>query len=343
MSQQKRNRVSRYAAFDNTFTYNPHENYRLEDFSNLSVTKVQSIANALNIHNVKRYKKVELIPVLLHKHEERQNQFINVEQETVEKEEDRTMESKSENDITTDALEFTEQLKTKFREIVHCKYNNDVWFQASAIAAYLEYQDPKQSIRDHVSDEDKIKCHEITNSSTTVFLGPRHQGKFHPETIFINKYGIFDLVTKSRMPLARQFRKWLVTEVLPSIMDTGSYVCPTRLPCLTLSNEAEIENLTEYPALSVIHNAIYILECIDNNQCLYNKFGKTDYLIDRLQQHYRRHGTFKVKAVYPCCNPSVIESKLKSELNLKRIAVEATGMNGEKITELFFTRALQYN
>ena len=34
-------------------------------------------------------------------------------------------------------------------------------------------------------------------------------------------------------------------------------------------------------------------------------------------------------------NPSVIESKLKSELNLKRISSEATGKNGEKITELF--------
>ena len=122
------------------------------------------------------------------------------------------------------------------------------------------------------------------------------------------------------MPLARQFRKWLIGEVLSSIIDTGSYVSHTKiLPCLMLSNinEPEIENLTEfeYPALSVIHNAIYILECIDSNQCLYNKFGKTDYLIDRLQQHYRRHGTFKVKAVYPCRNPSVIESKLKSELN----------------------------
>ena len=116
---------------------------------------------------------------------------------------------------------------------------------------------------------------------------------------------------------------------------TAESTTDTHLPSLSLSNKHEIENLTEYPALSVIHNAIYILECIDKHQCLYNKFGKTDFLIDRLQQHYKRHGTFKVKAVYPCRNPSVIESKLKSELNLKRIAVEATGKNGEKITELF--------
>ena len=57
--------------------------------------------------------------------------------------------------------------------------------------------------------------------------------------------------------------------------------------------------------------------------------------MERLQQHYKRHGAFKIKGVYPCRNPSVIESKLKSELNLKRISSEATGKNGEKITELF--------
>ena len=125
----------RYAEFDNTFTYNPDENYTLEDFSNLSVTKVQSIARELNIRKVKRYKKEELIPVVLHKHKETQNPCNSVEEETVAKEEHELFS------ITPNtALELTEQLKLKFRNIVHCKYNNDVWFQASAIASYLEKQ-----------------------------------------------------------------------------------------------------------------------------------------------------------------------------------------------------------
>ena len=110
----------------------------------------------------------------------------------------------------------------------------------------------------------------------------------------------------------------------------------THLPSLSLSNKHEIENLTEYPALSVIHNAIYILECIDKHQCLYNKFGKTDFLIDRLQQHYRRHGNFKVKAVYPCRNPSIIESKLKSELNLKRIALRQQERMVKRLLSFFY-------
>ena len=101
------------------------------------------------------------------------------------------------------------------------------------------------------------------------------------------------------------------------------------------SYEPEIENLSEYPALSVIQSAIYLLECYDNEGNKYLKFGKSDNLMDRLEQHCKRHGTFKIKAVYPCRNPSVIESKLKSELHLKKISKEATGTKNERITELF--------
>ena len=57
MSQNKRNRVSHYTAIDESFTYNPTENYNLRDFLKLSITKLQSIASLLYLRNVKRYKK----------------------------------------------------------------------------------------------------------------------------------------------------------------------------------------------------------------------------------------------------------------------------------------------
>ena len=77
MSQNKRNRVSHYAPIDESFTYNPTENYNSEDFLKLSITKLQSIASSLYLRNVKRYKKEQLVPVLLQKHKERQNREVN--------------------------------------------------------------------------------------------------------------------------------------------------------------------------------------------------------------------------------------------------------------------------
>ena len=162
---------------------------------------------------------------------------------------------------------------------------------------------------------------------------------------YILEPGLYALLMSSKKTYAVVFQRWVFEIVLPSIRHTGSYsitqdtkqpapVTPT-LPRLITSNEPEIENLSEYPALSVIHNAIYILECFDNEGYKYLKFGKSDNLMDRLEQHCKRHGTFKIKAVYPCRNPSVIESKLKSELHLKKISKEATGIKSERITELF--------
>lgn len=255
MSQTKRNRVSRYAPFDEVFSYDPTETYNVEDFLNLSVTKLQSIACVLSLRNVKRYKKEQLIPLVLQKHEEQQNTLNSVEEE-IKKTESEGIEFKNQaavelmSSTTNDALEFSEQLKKKFCDIIHFKFNNDVWFQASSIASYLEYQDPKQSVRDHVSDDDKIKYDEMKSyssptSSATVFSGPPHQRILHPETIFINKYGIFDLVTKSRMPLARQFRKWLVTEVLPSIIDNGLYISPAITQTQIMELQIKIEQIVQ--------------------------------------------------------------------------------------------------
>ena len=131
MSQTKRNRVSRYAPFDEVFSYDPTENYNVEDFLNLSVTKLQSIACVLSLRNVKRYKKEQLIPLVLQKHEEQQNTLNSVEEE-IKKTESEGIEFKNQaavelmSSTTNDALEFSEQLKKKFCDIIHFKFNNDV-------------------------------------------------------------------------------------------------------------------------------------------------------------------------------------------------------------------------
>ena len=62
---------------------------------------------------------------------------------------------------TNDALEFTEQLKNTFQQIVHYKHSNTVWFQASAIAQFLFYENTKYAIIENVSGKDKIRLHEM--------------------------------------------------------------------------------------------------------------------------------------------------------------------------------------
>lgn len=47
---------------------------------------------------------------------------------------------------------------------------------------------------------------------------------------FVNEDGLYDVILDSRKPSARKFRKWITSEVLPSIRKTGSYSVQKQLP-----------------------------------------------------------------------------------------------------------------
>lgn len=57
------------------------------------------------------------------------------------------------------------------------------------------------------------------------------------ETTFVNEDGLYDVILDSRKPQAKSFRKWITSEVLPSIRKTGSYSIQKQLP--DFSNPAE--------------------------------------------------------------------------------------------------------
>lgn len=210
---------SKFAAADAAFQYDPNAHYEPVTFHNLSVKKCQNIASMLHIRNVKRHKKEELIPLILQQHIE----FLNNRLEATEDSEG-IEETKGNNEsaLVTKFLSFNDEMKKKFKDITNFTLNRVVWFQASSVAEFLEYENTKKAIIDHVNEHDKIRFSEIPSRVTAVYL----RRNFHPETIFINRYGIFTLISTSKMPLAFEFRVWLVDDVLPSIERTGAYISP---------------------------------------------------------------------------------------------------------------------
>jgi prophage antirepressor-like protein len=48
------------------------------------------------------------------------------------------------------------------------------------------------------------------------------------QALFVNEDGLYDVILDSRKPEARQFRKWVTSEVLPSIRKTGGYIATTQ-------------------------------------------------------------------------------------------------------------------
>jgi prophage antirepressor-like protein len=94
------------------------------------------------------------------------------------------------------------------------KPNSSVWFVASDIATQLDYAEAKDLTR--MLDNDETDKHIVPTSS----LNGTKQNR---EVSIINESGLYHAIFKSRKTEAKTFRKWVTSEVLPSIRKTGSY------------------------------------------------------------------------------------------------------------------------
>ena len=92
--------------------------------------------------------------------------------------------------------------------------NNEPYFVGKDVTEVLGYQNGSRDINRHVDAEDRRKA--------MVFDG--NQDK---ETILINESGLYSLILGSKLPKAKEFKRWVTAEVLPAIRKTGGYVNDT--------------------------------------------------------------------------------------------------------------------
>ena len=91
--------------------------------------------------------------------------------------------------------------------------DGDIWFCAKDVCTALDFKNPRQALATHVEQEDR----EVQITDT---LGGRQ------ETTFINESGLYALILGSRLPSAKKFKRWVTSEVLPSLRKTGGYQLP---------------------------------------------------------------------------------------------------------------------
>lgn len=101
----------------------------------------------------------------------------------------------------------------EFGEIRTIVIDNEPWFVGRDVATALGYKKPETSIRDRVSEDDTEKYGTLTNRGTQQLL-------------YINESGLYSLIFGSKMESAKKFKKWVTSEVLPSIRKQGSYQLP---------------------------------------------------------------------------------------------------------------------
>ena len=98
----------------------------------------------------------------------------------------------------------------EFGKVRTMEINGEPYFVGREVAMILGYKNPLDALTKHVEEEDKG----VANCDTL--------GGTQKMTI-INESGLYSLILSSKLPKAKEFKRWVTSEVLPSIRKHGAY------------------------------------------------------------------------------------------------------------------------
>ena len=98
----------------------------------------------------------------------------------------------------------------EFGKVRTMEINGEPYFVGREVAMILGYKNPLDALTKHVEEEDKG----VANCDTL--------GGTQKMTV-INESGLYSLILSSKLPKAKEFKRWVTSEVLPSIRKHGAY------------------------------------------------------------------------------------------------------------------------
>lgn len=98
----------------------------------------------------------------------------------------------------------------EFGQVRTIQKNGEPWFVGKDVAEILGYKDTSDAMKKHVDIEDKL----------TRRFADSGQNR---EMYIINESGLYSLILSSKMPKAKEFKRWVTSEVIPAIRKTGKY------------------------------------------------------------------------------------------------------------------------
>lgn len=123
---------------------------------------------------------------------------------------------------------------------------SEPWFVGKDVADALGYSDTSDAIKRHVDVDDKL-TRRFTDSGQA------------RDMIVINESGLYSLVFSSHLESAKRFKRWVTSEVLPSIRKRGMYATPQTLDEMRKDPVAFVKLLRDYA------------DEVDRNQALQNQ------------------------------------------------------------------------
>ena len=135
-----------------------------------------------------------------------------------------------------------------------------IWFRGKDVAEILGYSNTKKAVLTHVDIEDKKQL--FTYHTSGPKMGPVGSKTSGPKMgpvapsgsicTYINESGFYSLVLSSKLETAKKFKRWITSEVLPSIRKFGQYKMfdsPWN-KMIMISNEKELH----YKVVNLIRN-----------------------------------------------------------------------------------------
>ena len=188
--------------------------------------------------------------------------------------------------------------KYESTELPVIKYEDEIWFKAVVVATILKYTNQCKAIRDHVDSEDKRKLTEIG-------LGSKRNKSFPfkgngGECIYINESGLYSLILRSKLESAKEFKRWVTSQVLPSIRKTGRYdYCMKHKYNNTLTFKIENETDLHVKVVSFLKkrypDSLFTVTLGENQDTSFKRIdsfkkgyqrGSPDLVIHNLNKHY---------------------------------------------------------
>nr|DAG46614.1 MAG TPA: hypothetical protein [Caudoviricetes sp.] len=156
----------------------------------------------------------------------------------------------------------------EFGEIRTIEQNGEPWFVGKDVALALGYSDSTDALKKHVDDVDK----QLFKPGDSPTLKMSNYGAY-----FINESGLYSLCFSSKLEGAKRFKRWVTSEVLPSIRKNGGYLAGQD----QLTPEELMAKALLYANKTLAERDARISELTVQNQTLLPKAEYFDDLVDR--------------------------------------------------------------
>ena len=171
----------------------------------------------------------------------------------------------------------------KFGKFRFVEIDGQIYMVGTEVATALGYKDPHKALKQHVEPEDWAKCPLPTKGGIQ-------------QTKIINESGFYCLVLASKLEGAKEFKRWVTSEVLPTIRKTGSYsMNPPKIEENTTIHTKKLTIKADNVTVENLNNCTSQKKITGNNHQLcerrvYMDENQKEFLSSQLEDYLQRKG-----------------------------------------------------